>query len=550
MNLTQVSQKLAELSQKFQQMINLAKRIEELPSQESLVPSSRIHVSNAGVAQSLQLQKIIDAVSSLDYNRILSIGTISRNGNSFTVPANAIWKISGVEATNISPFEFELLPEDAGSKRIDLLIVRLSGFEVITGTPSTNIFFAPDIPNEANSILVKEYKIEGNSIDEGSNPVIGNPFIYKNQFNNIAANADHKFYLDQKSNYLIIDPAITEIKGIYLTENNDVESYTGKLGFFTNYLATAVPMRHLNADAPIMFKFPKTNADYLIQPGETLFFAEESYAVAEWNVWKCLNERFAGTNPTLQQILTAGNTANLPIVSTLANGSAFAFSTNANISAQYIYAFMLNGRISLSSNSTDFDRSSGIIRAGKKIYYDGSSGGNTDVPTSFTGREVPDANWVNAGLALKANDADVLHKTGNLAELVTGKKTFANNIGLGVDAVDTWKMKLQGPFCWTALDNDGQASFELYTDNKRMLLLNGTALIGYSDLAATEKYNISAVNGSASFKGNLTTSGLLYLGKFTTGTAPAYQQGTTWFNTSLGKMIIGGATAWETVTSI
>lgn len=319
MNLTQVSQKLAELSQKFQQMINLAKRIEELPSQESLVPSSRIHVSNGGVSQSLQLQKIIDAVSSLDYNRILSIGTIARDGNSFTVPANAIWKISGVEATNISPFEFELLPADAGSKRIDLLIVRLSGFEVITGTPSTDIFFAPDIPNEANSILVKEYKIEGNSIDEGNSPGIGNPFIYKNQFNNIAANADHKFYLDQKSNYLIIDPAITEIKGIYLTENNDVESYTGKLGFFTNYLATAVPMRHLNAGAPIMFKFPKTNADYLIQPGETLFFAEESYAVAEWNVWKCLNERniaIVGSKPqkTVTGNVTVDNTYNGAIV--------------------------------------------------------------------------------------------------------------------------------------------------------------------------------------------------------------------------------------------
>jgi hypothetical protein len=49
--------------------------------------------------------------------------------------------------------------------------------------------------------------------------------------------------------------------------------------------------------------------------------------------------------------------------------------------------------------------------------------------------------------------------------------------------------------------------------------------------------------------GNIQTNSLIKLGQFTTGTEPAYVKGAQFFNTTLNKMRIGGATAYETVTS-
>jgi hypothetical protein len=49
--------------------------------------------------------------------------------------------------------------------------------------------------------------------------------------------------------------------------------------------------------------------------------------------------------------------------------------------------------------------------------------------------------------------------------------------------------------------------------------------------------------------GSIKLSNLLKLGQFTTATEPAYVKGAQFFNTTLNKMRIGGATAYETVTS-
>jgi hypothetical protein len=50
-------------------------------------------------------------------------------------------------------------------------------------------------------------------------------------------------------------------------------------------------------------------------------------------------------------------------------------------------------------------------------------------------------------------------------------------------------------------------------------------------------------------RGNVETNGLIKIGQFTTATEPAYLKGASFFNTTLNKMRIGGATAYETVIS-
>jgi len=44
-------------------------------------------------------------------------------------------------------------------------------------------------------------------------------------------------------------------------------------------------------------------------------------------------------------------------------------------------------------------------------------------------------------------------------------------------------------------------------------------------------------------------TGILILAQYTTATRPAYVKGSQFFDTTINKMVIGGATAWEVVTS-
>lgn len=97
---------------------------------------------------------------------------------------------------------------------------------------------------------------------------------------------------------------------------------------------------------------------------------------------------------------------------------------------------------------------------------------------------------------------------------------------------------------------------------------NRQGYIGYSATnAAVDSGTIPYVAGTHAFSGAVTvgggltsTAGTTTLGttihtgtqtsaSFTTGTEPAYVKGGQYFNTTLNKMRIGGATAWETVTS-
>ena len=48
----------------------------------------------------------------------------------------------------------------------------------------------------------------------------------------------------------------------------------------------------------------------------------------------------------------------------------------------------------------------------------------------------------------------------------------------------------------------------------------------------------------------ITVSKLINAPKYTTALAPAYVKGAIWFDTTLNKLKVGGATAWETITSV
>lgn len=50
--------------------------------------------------------------------------------------------------------------------------------------------------------------------------------------------------------------------------------------------------------------------------------------------------------------------------------------------------------------------------------------------------------------------------------------------------------------------------------------------------------------------GNVTLTTLLFPQQHATSGAPAYVKGAIYFDTTLNKLRVGGATAWETITSV
>jgi hypothetical protein len=77
-----------------------------------------------------------------------------------------------------------------------------------------------------------------------------------------------------------------------------------------------------------------------------------------------------------------------------------------------------------------------------------------------------------------------------------------------------------------------------------------------STTAITERMRINPLGGVSigntidKGAGALNMSGLIFPQQATTAAAPAYQKGAIYFDTTLNKLRVGGATAWETITSV
>lgn len=81
----------------------------------------------------------------------------------------------------------------------------------------------------------------------------------------------------------------------------------------------------------------------------------------------------------------------------------------------------------------------------------------------------------------------------------------------------------------------------------------GGALVFFSSTVKCILYSsggLSLGNTTDKGAGSLNVSGLIYPQQAATASAPAYAKGAIYFDTTLNKLCVGGATAWETITSV
>ena len=167
---------------------------------------------------------------------------------------------------------------------------------------------------------------------------------------------------------------------------------------------------------------------------------------------------------------------------------------------------------------------------------------NSFIPNSATiptnGVYLPAANSV--GIATNSTNRITLDASGNMG--------LGNTPSTKLDVSGTIQSTVAGGVCFSmvggnnAIRDSTNGTSILYTDVSTGGATHGQFLWRSSN-AFTTHMQLDTF-------GNLTTSGTISPQKATTAAAPGYVKGAIYFDTTLNKLRVGGATAWETITSV
>lgn len=273
MNNTQLAQKLAGVIQQVQNIISLGKRIIEFPTQETLEPASYIHVSRNGISEKLEIQKIIDAIANLDYDRLISVGLLSIDDNELKIPAFAQWLIDNIIFGNNAEVSIPIPFAEEGLNRTDLIygnnlgqILRISGPEL------EGIFLKPNLP--LNCVEITTLNVTDSSIGDPSTPIVGTGYITKNEMNQIG------YYLSpeitdvyanaETPSFRFYGSGNTELKSINFF--NPEKLYNGQEITFANFGANGFWLRELQGIYPVKMTLPK-HQDFFLEKDTIIKFS-------------------------------------------------------------------------------------------------------------------------------------------------------------------------------------------------------------------------------------------------------------------------------------
>jgi len=266
-----VTERLADLTSKYNALVVNAKRIFELPVQNNLDPTSLIHVSRDQVSESLSVQKIIDAVNAGDYDHLISIGDITVSGTNVTFPASAEWVISNTYYQNIADITRPVPLAASGLTRIDIAVANTSNDIVImSGDETDGIAVRPNIP--VGTVLVTQINITDSSIVVIP-PVLGTEYVKKLESQDVIVNYGATTVIeqinltDERSSISLIG-SVTDVKSVQVS---GLYIRMGKPHFFKNRTGHPVKLWHLAGTGNIKYFFPN-GLDLIVKPNEVIEF--------------------------------------------------------------------------------------------------------------------------------------------------------------------------------------------------------------------------------------------------------------------------------------
>lgn len=264
---TFVTQTLAAITERLNAITTNAKKIDELPVQEVINTSSKIHVSRQGISESLAIGQIIEAVANSTFDEVIAVGGTTLTFNASTniyeilIPAIPIptWRIGNVYYSKNSETVIELPFAASGKFRFDILLMNTSNEIVVQrGVETSDIAVLPT--KLIDTIILYQIYITDSIIGTPTEPFVGDNYIKK---------------IDQGI-LPIFGGELTEITtdylfGMYLLYADSLQ----KITFTTGYLGYRFLVKNATSTPKIIKHgfFTFSNAvDYNVQVGESLEF--------------------------------------------------------------------------------------------------------------------------------------------------------------------------------------------------------------------------------------------------------------------------------------
>lgn len=188
-----ITQAIANLTNRLNEITTSAKKIFELTWQSVLNPASKIHVSNpANASEFITVQQILDAALSYRQNQLIE-ATISVDGNDVTVDAGAKWIINNLNYELASDFTETIPYAETGYTRNDILVGNESNFIYrVVGPETEGISPTPNVP--LNTVLITVINVTDSTIGN-TPPFIGTDFeLIVNKQNSLAVDGTGKKY--------------------------------------------------------------------------------------------------------------------------------------------------------------------------------------------------------------------------------------------------------------------------------------------------------------------------------------------------------------------
>lgn len=180
--ITYLTNIVTSLTNRFNQLEANSKKVDELPAQTTLEPSSKIPVSRAGESEHVTIQQIISSIQNSNYNQLTSIGAITVNeiDNEIIVePVSGQINGNNYATTTDTTIPIVLCP--SGFNRKDILVLTTSNTIIAISGEETDgaIVIAPNVPLDA--IYITEFDVSDSAIGTPIDPVLGTSFKKKSE---------------------------------------------------------------------------------------------------------------------------------------------------------------------------------------------------------------------------------------------------------------------------------------------------------------------------------------------------------------------------------
>lgn len=228
-------------------------------------------------------------------NSIVSLGTITREGNQFTFSVGFVWEINGVTYQNTTPVVLTIAEASEGFQRIDNALLNTSNtIELQQGLESDTIALRPVAPE--TNIILTSWNISGTTIGDAEASILGSQFKKKSESLGYGdptltgSEAVIQLRPEGSSRYAFPHAGLVSIDGfgLYLiTGNPDAEApYPGKDLFIENTGTTPFSLLHQGAgDADSKFFF-LDETDLVVPPGGKVWLKyDPSYCEMIFKSW-------------------------------------------------------------------------------------------------------------------------------------------------------------------------------------------------------------------------------------------------------------------------